>query len=173
MQLEYSLMSLRSLAVRVASGGIERKPGGRYGFAGTLVTDQAEKPNPNRWGAPPRAFISPFPREMAWIFSEVVSATNMLPGYGLWKSELFGRMGNAGHAYIRENPNSSSSELGLAVVLEAFVFVEKTDSPDGNEVLLATTNAEIVDDDWDRGLFGVNTWRELQQAWMERGVEVS
>lgn len=173
MNLEYSLMTLRSLAVRVANGEMERKPGRRYGFASTLVTDHAEKPNPNRWGPPPRAFISPFPQEMAWIFSEVVGATNMLPGYGWWKEELFGRMGNAGNAYVEENPNSSPSQVGLTVVLEALVYVEKMDSPDGNEILLVTTDAEIVDDDWDRGLFGVTTWRELQQAWRERGVEVS
>ena len=173
MNLEYTSMTLRSLAVRVASGDIGRKPGRRHGFASTAVTDRAEKPNPNRWGPTPRAFISPFPREMAWIFAEVVKATNMLPGYGRWKVELFGRMGNAGNAYIQENPNSSPSKLGLAVVLEALIFVEKMDSPDGNEVLLVTTDAEIVDDEFDRALFGVTTWRELQQAWRERGVELS
>ena len=173
MNLEYSLMTLRSLAVRVASGDIERKPGRRHGFASTLVTDRAEKPNPNRWGPPPRAFISPFPREMAWIFSEVVSATNMLPGYRWWKEELFGRMGNAGNTYVEENPNSSPSEVGLAVVLEALVFVEKMDSPDGNEILLVTTDAEIVDDEWDRGLFGVTSWSQLELAWSKRGIEIS
>ena len=172
MEIEYSTMTLRSLADRIAGGDMRRKPGRRYGFANTLVTDRPDKPNPRRWGPPPREFISPFPGEMAWIFSEVVKATNMLHGYTFWKDELFGRLGNAGKSYLNENPQASRTDVGLALVLEALVFVEKMESPDGIDFSLVTVNAAIVDDEWDRDTFGISSRSALERAWRDRGLEL-
>ncbi len=164
--------TLRSLALTIREDGAGRKRGGPWGFADTLITDTQPTPSVDGWYPDPRPFVSPYPEQMAWLFSEVVSSTKKLPDYGLWKEELFGRMGNTGNAFVESEPYCSAEQLALAVLLEALLFVEKLGSPDGVEVLSVTVDNQIADDEWVDTKIQKLDWSSVQAAWAQMGIDV-
>ncbi|MGB4734221.1 MAG: hypothetical protein WBH19_07620 [Candidatus Nanopelagicales bacterium] len=164
--------TLRSLALTISEDGPCIKRVGPWGFADTLITDTQPTPTVDGWYPDPRPFVSPYPEQMAWVFSEVVSATRNLPKYGLWKEELFGRMGNTGNAFVESEPSCSPEQLALAVLLEALLFVEKLDSPDGVEVLIVTVDNQIADDEWAGTRIQKLDWSSVQTAWAQMGIDV-
>ena len=163
---------LRSLALTISEDGTKKKKGGPWGFADTLITDSQPTPSVDGWYPDPRPFVSPYPEQMAWVFSQVVSSTRKLPDYGLWKEELFGRMGNTGNAFVESEPSCSPEQLALAVILEALLFVEKLDSPDGVEVLSVTFDNQIADDEWVDTKIQKLDWSSVQTAWAQMGIDV-
>ncbi len=163
---------LRSLALTISEDGPGRKRGGPWGFADTLITDSQPAPSSDRWYPDPRPFVSPYPEQMAWVFSEVVLAARKLPAYGLWKEELFGRMGNTGNAVVDSEPSCSPEQLALAVLLEALLFVEKLDSRDSVEVLAVTVDNQIADDEWVDTKIQKVDWSSVQTAWAQMGIVV-
>ena len=163
---------LRSLASSIIENGTGRKKSGTWGFADTLITDTQPSPSSDRWYPDPRPFVSPYPEQMAWVFSEVVSATRTLPGYRHWKEELFGRMGNTGNAFVESEPSCSPEQLALAVLLEALLFVEKLNSPDGVEFVPVTIDNLIADDEWVSENIEQVDWSIVQTAWAQMGIDV-
>ena len=81
-------------------------------------------------------------------------------------------MGNTGNAFVESEPSCSPEQLALAVLLEALLFVEKLDSPDGVEVLIVTVDNRIADDEWvDENVQKVD-WSTVQTAWAQMGIHV-
>ena len=173
MTVDESKLKLRDLARGISIKGTGVDAGGPWGFADTLVTDSQPTAKANAFYPEPRAFVSPYPGEMAWVFSRVVQATRGLPGYGLWKEELFGRLGNVGNSYVAADEVDSARELALVIVLEALLFVEKLDSPDGVEVLSVAVDNEIADDVWSLSQWDQPSWRRIQESWAQLGIDIS
>lgn len=68
-----------------------------------------------------------------------------LEGYGLWKEELFGRLGNSADRYVTRSVGTSAKALLLAVMHEAFCILEEMEAGEF-QVLPVTINNAIYDD---------------------------
>ena len=172
MDTEQSLMTIRALAARIAEGDFPRRSGSHWGFADTLIAEKIPQAPVEDWRPAPRYFITPHAPNMAWLFSELAAGTRGLPGYGLWKEEFFGRLGNAGNSFTASEPTCTAQQLGLAVTLEAFMFIDKTKSPDGFEVLAVSTDNAIADDAWGDLRTNMTTWTSVRESWAQLGLQL-
>lgn len=100
-------------------------------FAGTSIV--SEQPEPVTGGFYPedRVVVTAHGPELAGLFRELVRVFGTAPGYGFWKEELFGRLGNSASWYIARNPDCTAQELALAVVCEAFQIADEMAWGDG------------------------------------------
>jgi hypothetical protein len=84
-----------------------------------------------------------------------------LEGYGFWKEEFFGRLGNAANRYLSRNVQNSAQKLLLAVAHEAFCILEEMEAGDF-QVLSVSLNNEIYDD----------IFREIESEGLADSLEV-
>lgn len=93
----------------------------------------------------PRFVITEHVGQLSWLFENVRDAFRNLEGYGFWKEEFFGRLGNAATRYLSRQPDVRVEKLLLAVIHEAFCIAEEMEG--GNfTVLPVTIGNEIYDD---------------------------
>lgn len=173
MDTTQALMRIRALSARIAGGDFPRRSGSRWGFADTLIAETTPQAPVDDWRPLPRYFITPFAPKMAWLFSELAASTRGLTGYGQWKEEFFGRLANAGNSLIESDPTCTAQQLGLAVTLEAFLFIDKLNSPDGIEILAITTDNDIADDAWGDLRTAMTTWESVRESWAQLGLQIS
>jgi len=139
-----------------------------WGGAGVVVSDSEIDSSPNWYGRRSRAFVSPYPDEMTWVFRRAQYATRNLTGVGSWKFEYYGSLANAGNAFVNAERDASAKQLALAVLLEALLFMRKLGSPEGVTVLHVVIDNEIVDDSQDRR----TSWLEVKKTWTQMGVQI-
>lgn len=108
---------LLSLVALVAGEG----PGaGEYErFADVSIVREAPRTAAGGFYPEDRYLVTRFPREVGWLFKELVTAFAVWDGYGAWKEELFGRLGNAANWYAARVPDASAVDTCLAVLVEA------------------------------------------------------
>jgi len=139
-----------------------------WGGAGVVVRDSELDNSPSGFYSPPRAFISPYPNEMTWVFGRAQHCTEGLPEVWAWKVEYYGNLANAGNAFVAEEPDASAERLALAVLLEALLFMEKLSSLEGVPVLPVAFGNEIADDFQDRQ----TSWIEVKKTWTLMGLKI-
>jgi hypothetical protein len=93
----------------------------------------------------PREVITSYVGELSGLFATFKEIFCKLDGYGFWKEELFGRLGNAANRALGRNPKLSLQNLLLAVTHEAFCIAEEME--DGNFVALSIAIGNQIYDD--------------------------
>ena len=104
-----------------------------------------DKKNQNSFYPAPREVITSYVGELSGLFTSLKEIFLKLDGYGFWKEELFGRLGNAANRALGRNPKLSLHKLLLAVTHEAFCIAEEME--DGNFVVLSVAIGNAIYDD--------------------------
>lgn len=166
---------LRLLAVDICNGALNTTvlSDNPWGGAGTMIRSSSEDLELTRFGTPPFVFETPYVNEMSWLFVSCRNAVRRLEGYGLWKEEFFGRLARAGQDFSQAEPQATLQQIQLTVLLEALLFVEKLQSPDGVEVLHVVVGPEIAEDYSRPEFMRLETWEEVRDAWRALGIDVS
>lgn len=93
----------------------------------------------------PRFVETKFGPELSWLFEQCRDVFMGLEGYGSWKEELFGRLGNMANRAIKRISPMSCQALLLAVLHESFAVVEEME--DGEFRYLPITSGNSIYDD--------------------------
>jgi len=139
-----------------------------WGGAGVVVRDSELDNSPSGFYPPPRAFVSPYPDQMTWIFERAQHSTQGLPEVWAWKREYYGNLANAGNAFVTAEPDASAEQLALAVLLEALLFMSRLGSPEGVPVLPMALGNQVTDDFLDRQ----TSWLEVKATWTLMGLKI-
>ena len=92
-----------------------------WGGAGVVIADSAPVPVENHWFHDDLFVVTPYVRELSWLFERAGDAVRDHDDYGMFKYEFFGRMGEAVNACGTEVP--VTAHLNVALFAARF-FVE-------------------------------------------------
>lgn len=92
-----------------------------WGGAGVVIVDSAPVPVENAWFHDDLFVVTPYVRELSWLFERARDAVCDHDDYGMFKHEFFGRMGEAVNACGTEVP--VTAHLNVALFAARF-FVE-------------------------------------------------
>lgn len=136
--------AVANLARRVLGGTVGSSDS--YRFAGVRIVPIQPEPRPPGFYPEDRYVVTSHGAEVGWVFDELANAFGEAYGYGLWKDELFGRLGNAANWYLAHNPATSARDLCLAILCEASDMADEIEAHDGLQALIITTDNIIADD---------------------------
>jgi len=136
--------SIESLADRVESGRVGRsRP---WGGADVGIVEVAPPPRETQFYPDPRYVETPHVAELSWLFEELLQIFRELDGFGFWKEEFFGRLGNVAEKFHSVCPEGSQKGLLLAVLEEAFSMASEIEASGGLPILMVTSGNRILDD---------------------------
>ena len=104
---------VEELQERIATGKIRRaRP-----WHGAHVVIVAKAPQPSKGGfyPDPRFVETRHVGELSWVFQELRDIFQAVDGFGAWKEEFFGRLGNVANGFTSISPDGSARGLLLAV----------------------------------------------------------
>lgn len=84
--------------------------------------------------------------ELSWAFEQLRDIFWKCEGYGLWKEEFFGRLGNVATKFQSVCPEGSLTGLLSAVIEEASTMADEIELKGGLEYLALTFDNRIFDD---------------------------
>ena len=87
-----------------------------------------------------------FVGELSWLFTRLRDVFSNIDGYGQWKEEFFGRLGNVATKYQTVVPETTSTKLLAAVLHEAYAMAEEIQDYGDLATLLLTVDNQILDD---------------------------
>lgn len=93
----------------------------------------------------PRYVITRHVEPLSWLFEQMRDIFQEVAGYGSWKEEFFGRLGNMANRFLAKNPDAPPHSLLLAVIHEAFSIAEEIEDGKFSFLSIAFGN-EILDD---------------------------
>lgn len=93
----------------------------------------------------PRFVITPFAKNLSWLFEELRDLFINLEGYGYWKEEFFGRLANAANRQIEKKKQIPKIDLLLSITHESFCIIEEMNEGEFTVLPIAFGN-EIYDD---------------------------
>jgi hypothetical protein len=143
MSLVRIISRLEKLASEISGGNIGNSE--PWHGADVLIRNDLPAPQSDSFYPSPRYVITEHVRQLSWLFENARDAFVSLEGYGFWKEELFGRLGNAANRYIGKQPSPTVQKLLLAVVHEAFAVVEEMQIGEFRALSISINN-DIYDD---------------------------
>jgi len=81
--------------------------------ADVCIVDAVPAPNPNAWLPDDEYVVTPFVRELSWVFEQARNAVWEHEGFGGFKYEFFGRMGEAVNACGTDVPITTHLNVAL------------------------------------------------------------
>lgn len=108
-----------------------------WGGAG-LVVGGLDEPESSRH----KVIRAQSPGQMSWIINELCDIAALYPNFGVWKIEFFGQLANR----LAPMVGKSETDQYLAVVHEAFVFLNYLEQNNSVPVLPVAMNSDVVDD---------------------------
>lgn len=114
--------------------------------ADVVITNEAPPPSEGGFYSDPRFVETRFVGELSWLFEQLKDIFIKSDGYGLWKEEFFGRLGNVAVKFQSVCPECSVAGLLEAVTEEAITMADEITRSGGLEYLLVTTGNMILDD---------------------------
>jgi hypothetical protein len=131
------------IAERVRRGAI----GQDEAWQGADVVICRNAPPPSRDFYPdPRFVETEFVGELSWLFVVLRNIFRDEDGYGTWKKEFFGRLGNVAVKYQTAAKSLICSNLLLAVIHEAYAMAEEIADTGGIATMMLTSDNRILDD---------------------------
>ena len=116
-----------------------------------VVTTKAPPPTVGGFYPDFRFVETPHVAELSWLFEQSRDAVWKLDGYGAWKEEVFGRLGNEADSLGHESTDVVDVQhLLLGTLLEAYRMVFELESPEGMRVAMLTFDNRIADDELER-----------------------
>lgn len=135
---------LHTIKTDITEGRIEKAQPWRG--ADVVILEKAPVLPPSRFYPDPRFVETPHVAELSWLFHRVGGLFSRLAGYGFWKEELFGTLGNTAADFQEAHPDCSATQLLLAVADRAqdmaLLFEQEGTVPS----LPITFNNVILDD---------------------------
>ena len=93
-----------------------------YRFADVSIVSVQPAPQPRSFYPEDYYLVTPHVEQVASFFLEMRDSFAVNPGYYGFKDELFLRMAEAANWYTAHNPQTSSEDLLLAILVEAYVL---------------------------------------------------
>jgi hypothetical protein len=129
--------------VRRGRAGIEKPWGGAEVIVCETAPKEAAK---NSWYADKRYVETKFVGEVSWLFIQFRNVFEKQDGFGSWKEEFFGRLGNVVTKFQSAVVGASSEQILEAVVHEAYAMAEEIIDYGEIETLPVTFDNTIMDD---------------------------
>jgi hypothetical protein len=131
------------VAKQVRNGAI----GHEEAWQGADVVICLKAPPPSRSFYPnPRYVETGFVGELSWLFVKLRNIFSNEDGYGAWKEEFFGRLGNVAIKYQAVTTGLTCGNLLLAVIHEAYAMAEEIADTGEIATMMLTSNNRIFDD---------------------------
>ena len=132
-----------AVTIRRGQGGTEKAWAG----AEVIICETAPKiSNSGDWRPDPRYVETSYVGELSWMFYRLAEIFRNDRGYGGWKEEFFGRLGNVITKYQSAVKDASSLKVLEAVLHEAYAMAEEIDDHGSIETLPITSGNAILDD---------------------------
>ena len=135
---------LEELERRINAGDIGRAKA--WGGADVVIVDKFPTRATSDFYPEPRYVETKFVNQLSWLFEQIRDVFNKIDGYGIWKEELFGRLGNAANGFTGVSPDGSLRGLLGAVMDEAREMAEEIDASGQLASLMITSDNRILDD---------------------------
>ena len=162
--------NLLDLISRIQKGEYPHKSRSWVG-ADVVITSKAPEPSNSQFYPEPRYVVTPFYRELSWLFTELRDIFAQLID-GATKIEFFGRLANMAIRYqkrLKRKPENEK-DLLIAIIHEAFAILEEMAEGKFQYLGVAVGNT-IFDDLVDRaeasGFLGLEETRNFFEE-MER-----
>jgi hypothetical protein len=143
MIIQRKLADLQNLSLSISSDSWHKAE--NWQGADVVITRVPISVDPNSFYPGPRSVVTDYAPELSWLFEQLRDLVNNLEGYGFWKEEFFGRLGNAANRFISRESNLTCKRLLLAVIHECFCILEEMQIGEFT-ALPITFNNEIYDD---------------------------
>jgi len=143
MSLSRTIARLEKISSEVASGKI----GSAQPWQGADVEIRRDQPfvTASSFYPAPRVVVTEHVGELSWLFENARDAFKGLDGYGFWKEEFFGRLGNSAIRFMNRHEQHTPEALLLAVIHEAFCIAEEMEIGEFKALSISINN-EIFDD---------------------------
>ena len=135
---------LHELLRRVEAGSIGTAT--PWQGADVVILEKAPAPSEGNFYPDPRFVETKFVEELSWLFEQLRDIFWKSEGYGAWKEEFFGRLGNVATKFQSVCPEGSVKGLLTAVIEEASTMAEEIASEGGLQYLALTFGNRILDD---------------------------
>jgi hypothetical protein len=135
---------LESLSRTIAAKGAgQAEP---WGGADVVVCAVAPPPTQGGFYPDPRYVETLYVAEISWMFEQIRNIFWKHPGYGAWKEELFGRLGNVVQMQTARNVDATLEHLIAVMLHEAHAIAEEISDHGGLATMMLTWNNRILDD---------------------------
>lgn len=143
MNLSTSIARLKEISSEVAAGNIGiAQP---WQGADVIITEALPVIPADSFYPAPRFIVTEHVEQLSWLFEKARDAFIGLDGYGFWKEEFFGRLGNSANRYLKRHEQPTAEALLLAVLHEAFCIAEEMETGEFRALSISINN-EIYDD---------------------------
>jgi len=114
--------------------------------ADVVILEKAPDPSVGNFYPDPRFVETQYVKELSWLFEQLRDIFWNNEGYGAWKEEFFGRLGNVATKFQSVCPEGSAKGLLTAVIEEASTMAEEIANQGGLQYLAITFDNQILDD---------------------------
>jgi hypothetical protein len=114
--------------------------------ADVVILKNAPAPSEGNFYPDPRFIETKFVNELSWLFEQLRDIFWKSEGYGAWKEEFFGRLGNVATKFQSVCPEGSVKGLLTAVIEEATTMADEIALGGGLQYLAITFDNRILDD---------------------------
>ena len=114
--------------------------------ADVVILKKAPTPSEDNFYPDPRIVETKYVKELSWLFEQLRDIFSSNDGYGAWKEEFFGRLGNVATRFQSVCPEGSVRGLLAAVIEEASTMAEEIALKGGIQFLAITFDNRILDD---------------------------
>jgi hypothetical protein len=156
------------LVLQVAAGQIGVAE--RWQGADVVITNARPAPTKNGFYPDPRFVITIHVIPLSWLFLQLRDLFNLVEGYGAWKEELFGRLGNMSERFLGKNLEASAQELLLAVLREAYAIFEEMGKGDFGYLSITFDNRIFDDSNLDSEALSLLTVESIRSFFTTKGL---
>ena len=114
--------------------------------ADVVILKKAPAPSEGNFYPDPRFVETKYVNELSWLFEQLRDIFWNNEGYGAWKEEFFGRLGNVATKFQSVCPDGSVKGLLTAVIEEASTMADEIALEGGLQYLAITSGNRILDD---------------------------
>ena len=135
---------IQRLLKKVEAGNVgSAKP---WQGADVVILKKAPAPSQGNFYPDPRFVETMYVEELSWLFEQLRDIFRKNEGYGAWKEEFFGRLGNVATKFQSVCPECSLKSLLIAVIEEASTMADEIALDGGLQYLPLTFDNRILDD---------------------------
>lgn len=135
---------IQKLLQKVEAGNIGSA--GPWQGADVVILKKVPAPSRGNFYPAPRFVETTYVEELSWLFEQLREIFWNNDGYGAWKEEFFGRLGNVATKFQSVCPEGSLKGLLTAVIEEASTMADEIALEGGLQHLALTFDNRILDD---------------------------
>ena len=165
MSVENSLDNLARLVAQDKWGSAEPWGGAEVGIVTKIPTASS-----GDWRPDPRYVKTVHMKELSWLFEQVRDIFMAIDGYGQWKEELFGRLGNRATSC----PNGCTVKFLLLQTLHEVYLINDEITRLGELQYLIVTIGNQIHDDIEGDAGKRSSWaldaEDISTFYLDRGI---